>query len=198
MIKKFLVLLAFTGIMNASLVNAVAVIVNNSVITLYDIDVAMQEKNLSHNQALGMLIDEVLYKEELKKLNIKVEDFEIDDYVIKLATSNQMDLEEFRKAVEQSQDYKSFLEDTKKRLLSQKLISKIASGKLAIATEDDMKIYYDNNIEQFKLNKNSIQVVSFDKVKEKIFSVIMKKREDSFLKEYFESLKITADIKMVR
>jgi len=184
--------------LNAGLTNGIAVVVNDSAITLYDIDELMQEKSMSHNQAVAILIDKSLYAQEIAKFGITVSSFDIEDYINKIAVSNKMTLEEFKIAVAKEQDYSLFLKETKKRLLNQKLVSKIASGKLVSATEDDIKMYYDNNIEQFKVDKNSIQVVPLEKVKSKIFSVIMTQREQGFLKEYFETLKITAEIKIIR
>ena len=198
MIKKFLILLLIAGWLNAALTNGVAVIVNENVVTLYDIDEAMTKKNLSQNQAITMLIDKILYEDEISRFNISVSQSDIDDYLVKLAQSNGMSLEQFQIAVKRQQSYTLFLGNIKKRLLNQKLISKIASGKLKIASDEDMKLYYENNIEQFRVNKDSIQIVPFEQAKDKVFNMIMSEREQKYLKEYFETLKITADIKIVR
>ena len=198
MIKKFLILLLIAGWLNAALTNGVAVIVNDSVVTLYDIDEAMTKKNLSQNQAITMLIDKILYEDEISRFNISVPQSDLDDYLVKLAQSNGMSLEQFQVAVKRQQSYTLFLGNIKKRLLNQKLISKIASGKLKIASDEDMKLYYENNMEQFRVNKDSIQIVPFEQAKDKVFNMIMSEREQKYLKEYFETLKITADIKIVR
>ncbi len=199
MIKKILGLLILAGYLNAGLINAIAVVVNDSVITLYDIDNTMEQKGISHNQAVSMLIDKILYKQEVKKFKLKVSKEDILSYIKKLAQANGMSMIEFKEAiVKQKQNYQVFVDDIKKRLLNQKLISKIAAGKLQVATDDDIQIYYDNNIEQFKVDTNSIQVLPLKDVKNKIFNLIMNQREQKYLKEHFETLKITADIKIIR
>ncbi|MCK5111463.1 MAG: SurA N-terminal domain-containing protein [Arcobacteraceae bacterium] len=199
MIKKIFGVLILAGYLNAGLINAIAVIVNDSVITLYDIDEVMEQSKSSHNQAVSMLIDKILYEEEVKRYNLTISEEEILSYIGKLAQANSMTMMEFKEAViKQKQNYQVFEADIKKRLLNQKLISKIAAGKLQVATDDDIQLYYDNNIEQFKENKNSIQVLPLEQVKNKIFNLIMNQREQTYLKEYFETLKITADIKIVR
>ncbi len=198
MIKKFLMLSMIVGYLSAGLINALSIVVNEEVITLYDIDKAMQQQNLSENQAISMLIDKILYKQEIKKFDITLEDKELKEYIKKLAQTNKMSLEKFKSAVKQNQDYKLFIAETKKRLLNQKLISKIALGKLKIANDEDIKMYYDNNIKQFRVSKNSIEVIPLEKIKNKIFNAIMGEREQNYLKEYFETLKITANIKIIR
>ncbi len=199
MIKNIFGVLILAGYLNAGLINAIAVIVNDSVITLYDIDEVMEQRKSSHNQAVSMLIDKILYEEEVKRYNLTISKEEILSYIVKLAQANSMTMIEFKEAViKQNQNYQVFEADIKKRLLNQKLISKIATGKLQVANDDDIQLYYDNNIEQFRENKNTIQVLPFEQVKNKIFNLIMNQREQTYLKEYFETLKITADIKIIR
>ncbi|RLA75603.1 MAG: hypothetical protein DRG78_20460 [Epsilonproteobacteria bacterium] len=199
MIKNILIIALMASWLNAGLVNAAAVIVNNTVITMYDVDTLMEKRNLSHNQAVSALIDNVLYDEEIKNFNIEITDNEINAYIERIAQSNRMDLITFKIAiVQQGQDYNLFVEDTKKRLLNQKLIKKIARGKLKVASEEDMKLFYDNNPDQFRKNKNSIELVPFEEVKNKIFNLVMSQREQQYLKKYFETLKITAQIEIIR
>jgi len=199
MIKKFLMLLVSTLWLSAGLVNAIAVSVNNKAITLYDIDVYMARTQESHNQAVSALIDEILYNQEIKTYQISSTQQEITDYIEKLAQANGMDSKSFKEALKkQNQDYGQFEQSIKKRILSQKLISHIAKGKLKIANDEDLRLYYDNNIEQFRASKESIQVVPFKQVKNKVFNIVMSQREQKYLKSYFETLKITADIKIIR
>ena len=199
MIKRILIFLLTTVWLNAGLVNAVAVVVNDTAITMYDIDKIMGQQNLSQNQAVSKLIDNILYEQEIKKLGLVVSDMDLITYIKNLALSNNMSVEDFKVAIQkQEQSYDIFLNKIKQQILKQKLVSKIAGGKLKIANDEDVKMYYENNIQQFRIDKNSIQVIPLEKVKNKIFNVIMSKREQTYLKEYFEALKITADIKIIR
>lgn len=50
----------------------------------------------------------------------------------------------------------------------------------------------------YVVKKEGVTSLSFKEVKNKIFNVMMKKREENFLNDYFEKLKLTADIKIVR
>jgi len=271
---KIILTIAFSAItLYAGLVNAIAITVNETPITLFDIDKEVVSKKISQDKAVSQLIDAILYEQELSKNRISVDIFDVDNYIEKLAASNNMNVLDFKTLVRQQQNYTIFREKIRKQLLHQKLIAKIAGGKLKIATQDDLNIYYENNKEQFKIadtidvvayiskskktlnqlkknpmmqnkdivsqnitmkqselnaqtkyilnstpekqfsaifaqNKNynmfyvkekkDITSLKFVDVKDKIFQVIMKKREQAYLKEYFETAKITADIKVLR
>ncbi|MEA2019057.1 MAG: peptidyl-prolyl cis-trans isomerase [Campylobacterota bacterium] len=271
--KYILILLCCCTFAYAGLVNGIAIIVNDTPITLYDIDKMAQSKKVSKQKAADILIDEKIYEQELKNKNISVDIFDVDNYIEKLAASNKMNTLDFKALVRQQQNYELFKENIKKQLLHQKLIRKVAAGKLKTASPKDIQIFYNNNKEQYKIantidvvayvsknkkllnqlksnpmlqdksimiqnitlkqneltpqskyilnstkvkqfsaifaqNKNynmffikekkDIKRLTLDEVKDNIFQNIMKKREQNYLKEYFETLKITADIKVIR
>jgi len=272
--KKYILSLLVSGTFAyAGMVNGIAITVNNTPITLYDIDNTMETKKLSKQKAVDILIDEKIYEQELKNKNVSVDIFDIDNYIEKLAANNKINTLDFKALVRQQQNYELFKEDIKKQLLHQKLIRKVAEGKIKVASTEDIKIFYNNNKEQYKIadtidvvayvsknkqllnqlksnpmlqdksiviqnitlkqneltpqskyilnatkakqfsaifaqNKNynmffvkekkDIKVLTLDEVKDNIFQTIMKNREQSYLKEYFETLKITADIKILR
>ena len=50
----------------------------------------------------------------------------------------------------------------------------------------------------FISKKEDIQTIDYKDVKAKIFNVVMDEREKDYLKSYFEKLKITAEIKILR
>ncbi|MCK5294104.1 MAG: peptidyl-prolyl cis-trans isomerase [Arcobacteraceae bacterium] len=272
--KKYLIIFIMSlSIAQSGLINAIALTVNNEPITLYDIDEKMLKFNLSEAKAVSLLVDEILYKQSLKKYNISVDYFDIDNYIEKLAKNNNMSLYQFKNAVKQQQDYNSFKEQIKNQLKHQKLISKIASNKLSRATTEDIEIYYNNNRSEFMVSnkidmiqysstnkkalqsiqknpmmidsdvsvnnitltqdtmdaqmkfivnktveqsfsaifasnktynmlfiskKDEIKTIVIEEVKDKIFGIIMTQREKEYLKDYFETLKIIADIKVLR
>lgn len=273
--KKIIISILFcTATLWAGLVNAIAILVNDTPITLYDIDKEVQSKQISQNEAVSGIIDKILYDQAIADNRISVDIFDVDDYISRLAATNKMDVIAFKSLVRQQQDYNLFIEDIKKQLLHQKLIRTIAQGKVTIASEDDLEIYYYNNTEKQFMVADTIEVVAyvsknknalvqiqknpmiqnkdvmvqtmtmkqeelnaqtkyilnntlekdfsvifaqnqhynmffvkekkdivslrFEDVKEKIFQTIMKKREQDYLKEYFETAKITADIKVLR
>jgi hypothetical protein len=257
----------------AGLVNAIAITVNDTPITLVDIDKEMEAQKISKNKAVSILIDKILYEQEIEKHRIHIDIFDVDNYIKKLALNNQMNVLDFKSLVRQQQNYETFKENIRKQLIHQKLISAIAGGKLRIASKEDLQIYYNNHQEQFKIadtidvvvyiskdrdeltqlkknpllqskkinsqnismkqselnaqtkyilnsseekkftaifaqdknynmffikKKKNITVLLFENVKDQIFQSIMQEREKDYLKEYFEVLKITADIRILR
>lgn len=267
----FSLLLPFS--LYAGLINAIAMTVNDEPITLVDIDNKQKQINGTKEQAIAVLVDEILYKQEIKKYSIKIDQFDIDRHVETLAQNNNMSFYAFKNAVSQQQDYKQFEEQVKQQLRHQKLISTIAAGKITDASDEDMKIYYDNNPNDFKLfnkvdvihytskNKQSLEaiktnpmmqqagvevinttlelqsvtpqskyilsqtpvsqysaifaengtynlyyisnkkdevVIEFNQVKNNIYSHLMETRQNEFLKNYFEGLKITAKVNILR
>ena len=76
------------GILSAGLVDGIALVVNEEPITLYDIDKKMLESNLSKKDAVSLLIDELLYEQELRKYNIEVDIFDVNNYIEKIRKSS--------------------------------------------------------------------------------------------------------------
>jgi len=272
--KLFISILISAGIANAGLVDAVALTVNNEAITMFDIEAKAAQTKGDKNAAVSMLIDELLYEQELAKHNISVSMFDMNEYLERVAASNGLELYAFKAIVKQKyEDYSVFEEETKKRILRDKLVQKLVRGNIKIATQEDLELFYNNNKGQFAsaskfevtqyasksrtslnqimanptaklddvdkqtivleqstingqikyllnstdtrkftpiftanqhyitlfINKKEGEVIeSFDSAKEKIFNIVMGQREQKFLQEYFEKLKITADIKVIR
>ena len=273
--KKILAGLLFSAaLLNAGLVNAIAMIVNEKPITLYDIDERMLSKGISKEKAVGEIIDEILFDQEIKKHGVGIDIFELNDYLEQVAAANGMELHTFKSVVKQQYgNFEIFEQETKKRLMKDKLTSKIIRGNLKIADDEDMKIYYDNNSNKYNIanklevikytsnsrkelqavranpmlrsktikqesvtytqkslnpqmkyllnetnekeftpivrlgnsfamlyikKKSDIQMISFENAKNSIFEALMDDRKNKYLKEYFDKLKITADIEIVR
>lgn len=157
MYKLFLILLISVNISFAGLINGIAITVNDDPITLYDIDQKMLTENMDKNKAVSSLIDNVLYDQLLQKYNINVDIFDINDYIEKLASSNNMDVFTFKSIVKQKYpDYSIFERETKSIVTRQKLIKKLVQGQLKIATNEDMLLHYETN----KNNYTTVKTVS--------------------------------------
>lgn len=161
MYKLLLSLLLGSTLSFAGVINGIALTVNEDPITLFDIDKTMLEKNIDENQAVSILVDKILYEQLVKKHNITADIFDVNNHIEKLASTNGMDLYSFKSIIRQKYtDYSLFEEETKKVVIRQKLIAKIIKGQLKIATEDDLKVYYENNQNKFNTAKN-IEIVQY-------------------------------------
>jgi len=160
---KFLLSLIFsTGLIYAStIINAIALTVNEEPITLYDIEQAMAVNKFSKNEAVAYLMDKILYEQLVKEHNITADIFEINNYIEKLANANGMDLFTFKGIIKQKYpNYEVFENEAKSTVIRQKLISKIVRGQLAIANDEDMHLYYEKNISKYVTSK-SFSIVQY-------------------------------------
>ena len=154
MYKLFLTLLISSGISFAGMTNGIALTVNEDPITIYDIEKTMSANNISKNEAVGFLIDKTLYEQAIKENNIVADIFDVNDYIEKLANSNGMDLYSFKTVVKQKYgNYEDFEKEAKDAVTRHKLVQKIVKGQLAVATQEDMELYYEKNKAQFSSSK---------------------------------------------
>ncbi|APW64363.1 peptidylprolyl isomerase [Poseidonibacter parvus] len=145
----------------AGVVNAIALTVNDDPITLYDIDKTMLTKKVDKNQAVSLLVDKILYDQLIQKYNIQADIFDVNAYIEKLAASNNMDLFAFKSIVRQKYpDYSVFEDEAKTIVTRQKLIKKLVQGNLKIASEEDIKLYYENNQNKYTTAK-TVEVVQY-------------------------------------
>ena len=154
MYKLFLTLLVSSGISFAGVVNGIAITVNDEPITVYDIEKTMSVNKLGKNEAVGLLIDKALYEQSVKENNIVADIFDVNEYIEKLAKANGMDLYSFKAIVKQKYgNYSDFEEEAKDAVVRQKLIQKIVKGQLAVASQEDIELYYEKNKNQFSTSK---------------------------------------------
>jgi len=140
--------------LEAGLVNAVSIIVNNTPITLYQIDETANKMNISKKEAVDFLIDEKIQESEIKNLGIFVDDFEVDERIEAIARSNNLTKDEFKDILESKLiSYKEYKEDLKKKIVQEKLARKIFSEESVSVDTEDALLYYKNNLKEFTVPK---------------------------------------------
>ncbi|MDX4058441.1 peptidyl-prolyl cis-trans isomerase [Aliarcobacter skirrowii] len=153
--KKILLIFSlFIGFTLANTINGIAVLVNEDPITIYDIKEDMKKRGVDENSSVSYLIDKTLFEQLVKQNNISADIFDINEQIEKLANSNGMDVYSFKSIIKQKYpDYNDFENEVKDSVIRQKLIKKLVRGQLAIATIDDVKLYYEKNISQYQTSK---------------------------------------------
>lgn len=143
--KKIILTIILTLSLNAQLVDAVAIVVKGSAITLYDIKKEMKISKVDSSQAVAILVRQKLEELEIKERKIEVASSEVYDDIKKTAERNNMSINEFYEAVRESNGLSSseLKEKIKQKLLSQKLYSAIAYSSISQPDEDDIKEYYE-------------------------------------------------------
>ncbi len=150
MFKLFLLLFLFAAL-QAKMIDAVAVIVEDEPITLYDITQEMRLAHVGKKQAIDILIRKKLEEMEIKKRAISVSEDEVYDEIRRLASANHMNISQFYDAVRESNGLSSseLKKKIKERLLAQKLYQSIAMSKMSEPDEKEIAEYFKLHKEEF-------------------------------------------------
>jgi peptidyl-prolyl cis-trans isomerase SurA len=155
----------------AEVVDRIVAIVNNEVISLYELNKAMQpyieqvrnsqypqdvERQLTfevRGKILNEMINEKLADQELKRQNISVSDKEVDSAIERIKESRAVTDEELRKVLAaQGMTYEEYRQQTEQQILRAKLVNREVRSKIVI-TEQDIKAYYDQHAEEYTHEK---------------------------------------------
>jgi len=274
--KIFLTSLMTLGILNAGIINGVSVTVNNTPITLYEIQELSTQKGIPQNDAMNLLVRKKLEEYEAEQRKIKISDTELQDEISTLARRNRMSVMEFKDAIRTSRGISSeqLKKQLNRQLLQKKLYSSITYSKMKMPDENEISDYYRINkdefsvassydVVQYKANnpkilqsvasnplmnlqgvsrqnmtlntqrlspdfvkllhntkeqtfssivpdkdagyalyyvqaKNNLQLAPIEKVRNSIINSIMEEKRERTLKNYFQKLRVTADIKIIR
>ncbi len=148
--KILMILLFFVAIVNAKVLNSVALVVEKEPITNYDIEQTMKLLKLPREQALAVLINEKMELSQIKQFSIVVNELEVDAAISKILTQNKMNLEQFKNSLKaKGQNYELFRHNLKKDLEKRKLYEKIASMNKTDFSEESAKKFFEANKEKF-------------------------------------------------
>jgi peptidyl-prolyl cis-trans isomerase C len=110
---------------------------------------AEQYKKQLREQALEQLIRRQLLDEKIKEANIVITEEEIMNQIHKIASAQNMSLEDFKKTMEKySRTFEEVKQDVRKALSRNKFMEAQWAGKTDV-TEEEAKKYYDENPKRF-------------------------------------------------
>ncbi len=166
MLKKLFILSIFTVFGFAKVVGGIAILVNGSPITTYELKSFAKANHIPINVAVNSLIQQKLEEQQANKIGIRVSTMDINNEMSILAKKNGLDLESFKKElVKEGKSISDLQEQIRKKILKDKLYQAILSSTLQKPTEDDLKRFY--NLHSKELNAPTkvdvIQFVSLDK-----------------------------------
>lgn len=150
MYKIFLTLI-FGALLNAELVNGIALVVKGEAVTLYDLKEEMRITGFDANRATDNLIRKKLEESEIIERKISVTSADVYEDIKKTAAQNNMSVSAFYEAVRNSKGLSSteLKEKTKEKLLTQRLYSSIAYSSVSEPSDDEVKEYYELHKEEF-------------------------------------------------
>jgi peptidyl-prolyl cis-trans isomerase SurA len=147
----------------AAVVDRIVAVVNEDVITLYDIENLMRpvlqnikaqrlppEREIQavaklRNEMLNNLIDTKLTEQEVKRYNITITEEEVDNYIRQLKQRRPTTDEQLRALLaEQGMTLEDYRKEIKLQLQRTKLVNREVRSRVVI-TEADIKAYYEKN-----------------------------------------------------
>ncbi len=142
--------LGFSGI-----VTGVSVIINDEPITLYEVYKYSQKFKISKKESLNILVRQKLEESQIKKLGITADIFEVDKYIENLASRNGLSQYEFLNMLKEKEiKIDKYKKEIKEKIKRDKLYQSIYRDKIKGLEDSDLKKFYKNNPDEFKLANN--------------------------------------------
>lgn len=150
--KTFLLSMVAASILYAGTLDGIAAKVNDKVITMYEIVKLSEERKISRQQAVELLIEKRLEESELSKQDIAVDALEVDKRIEQIAISNKLTLAQFKDALsKRGIDFAAYKDEVKSKMARDRLYQKITYKKFAPVDEKDLKLYFENNKKEFSM-----------------------------------------------
>ena len=148
---KLLAPFLFAMLLHAETIDAVAVVVENEPITLYDIQQEMHRANIDKKRAVEILIRKKLEQKEIEKRAINVSEEEVYEEIRRLAAANHLTISQFYDAVRESNGLSSsqLKEKIREQLLLRKLYRSIAMSKMSEPDESELREYFELHKKEF-------------------------------------------------
>jgi peptidyl-prolyl cis-trans isomerase SurA len=151
----------------AELVDRIVAVVNNDIITLYDLNRAFKpyEENIKglgyppekeretlfqvRKDLLDQLINSKLADQEIERAQITVSEKEIDETIERIKESRSVSDEQLREGLaRQGMTMEEYRREIREQILRNKLVNREVKSKIVI-TKEDIKAYYDSHQEEY-------------------------------------------------
>lgn len=162
MVKNLIFALLFLAISaNARYVVGLVAIVDNEPITTYELNSVMAKTNLDKNEALNLLIRDKIELAQIKRLNISVSEFEIEQKIAQLAAANNMSVARFKSMVKsRGTSDEQLREDMAISIKKERLYAGILNTPTQNITPQNARRFYENNAGAF-LQFGSISLIRY-------------------------------------
>ncbi|BBG64843.1 hypothetical protein NNO_0141 [Hydrogenimonas sp.] len=158
----------------AGLVDAVSIVVNDQPITLYEIYKTEKSLGVPKTKAIELLIKKRIKEEELERLGISVDDYDVMNEIERIAKQNGIDTLQMRTILaKQGVRWEEYKKNIKERLLQERLYRRILSTKIQSPSEETLKEYYRLHIKEFSLPQK-IEVIQYSSADRKALEAVMR------------------------
>lgn len=170
----FLIWLLLSSLSYATVIDAIAIIVNNKVITTQEIKKVQKKMKLSKKDAQELLIEDRLQNSAIEKISVTQDD--IDKRIEFIASNNNLTVDKIRKKLKKEgtswSSYRAKLKETiKKEKFYMNNIQRIEKP-----TDKELKYFYNKNKDSFKIPKN-IYMTSYSSFSQSRIKTFLKNKK---------------------
>lgn len=159
--KKLAIFALFSVILNANIIDGIAIKVDGNIITKYEITQLQKSQNLPKDKAIDALINEKLKENEIKRLGIKVDDERVDNEINSIAMANKITRAELESALQKQKiNLDTYKAELKEHIINRELMQRILQTNSALASESDLQAFYEKNKNDFKI-PTKVKVTSY-------------------------------------
>ena len=156
----------------AEIVDRVIAIINDDIVTLKEVErsvrveqqgnfVSVNEyfRNIQIRERIGTFIDDVLIKQQAKKLKVDVSDKEVSQIIENVKKQNLVTEEQFREQLKKEDiSYSDFFEGVRMNVLRNRVLTRVISPDVKV-TENMLKEYFEKHKEELRGKEYSCQQI---------------------------------------
>ena len=144
-----------------NVIDGIAIKVDSNIITLFEIAELQKSKKITRQKAIDELINEKLRENEIRRLNINVDDSRLNDEMNSIALANKITRAELENAlVAQKIKIDDYKKELKNHIINRELMSKILQTNSSLASESDLMAFYEKNKSDFAI-PTKLKVTSY-------------------------------------
>jgi parvulin-like peptidyl-prolyl isomerase len=150
--KKTLLLLAMlaTASVYATMIDAIALIVEGEPITTSEILSVQKRGHLSKQQAIDLLVQDRLQKVAMKDISIPEE--RVDKEISRIAEQNGLSVKKMQQLLQkQGTSWSKYRESIRNSLKKRDFFKTKVAANLPTPTEEELKLFYENHKKEFKI-----------------------------------------------
>ncbi len=153
-IKYFTIMVFLYSFSYAGLIDGIALTVNNTPITLLEINNYTHKFHIPTKDAMRILIQEKLEQSLIKKYAITTDNFEINNQMQRISKDAGMSLKDFEHfIVKTGMSLKQYKKNLARKIEKRKLYRQITSKRIKRANEKELKNYYKKHISLYSIPK---------------------------------------------
>jgi len=178
--KKLFVGLIFTSVLSAEFIDGISVVVNRLPITTLDVAKTSRALNVNGKQATNFLIEQKVIDSEVTKQGVYVSDFDVELEMESIAKQRGYSLDGYKTFLAQNNtNYEDQKEKIRANIKKRKLYKVISDKKLHPLKEQELRQYYDTNLNKFSTPKKYKVIQFSSKSKKALVSFLKTGRGDS-------------------